>query len=56
MVSYQKELPLYKESEIVVAGGGPSGVAAGAAASVCVEEGIPAKDAPIEKIRAYIPK
>ena len=33
MVSYQKELPLYKESEIVVAGGGPSGVAAAVTAA-----------------------
>lgn len=32
-----------------------TGQAAGAAASVCVEEGIPAKDAPVEKIRAHLP-
>ena len=54
-VEYKKTLEIKYNADVVVAGGGPAGVAAaGVAAAVCVEDNCCAKDADTEKIKTRL--
>lgn len=51
-LSYNKKIPVYDKADIIVIGGGPSGVAA----AVCLEDKTAARNANYQKIKEYIDK
>lgn len=51
-ITYQRSLEVYASADVIVAGGGPAGVAA----SLVAEGDMAARDVEIEALRARIPK